>query len=127
MKERIITSTYLSHHPLHVFVFGDNKLRRGTAGAAKLRYLPNTYGFITQKYPSRDNEAHYHAREYEQIYKKEIEKLRKFIKDCPVRTFLISRVGGGLANQYRIWQKVIQPNIRKDLGDLPNVEFLWEE
>lgn len=125
MAEEIITRHYLRTHPNEVFVFGDNKLRRGHGGAAALRDEPNVYGFITQKRPSAANDAHYHPTEYREIYRKEIFKLSLVIATNPTKTYLISRVGGGLANTFRIFQKVIEPNIKKDIGGLSNVRFLW--
>jgi len=47
-----MTKEYLRAHPEVIFVFGDNLIHRGKGGAAKLRDEPNTYGFITKKYPN---------------------------------------------------------------------------
>ncbi|MFW6247319.1 MAG: hypothetical protein ACOC22_04075 [bacterium] len=62
--EEIITRKYLKENPEHIFVFGDNLLRKGYGGAAKLRDLPNTYGFITKKYPDNKDESFYTPDEY---------------------------------------------------------------
>jgi len=45
----IITAQYLKENPDHIFVFGDNTVRKGFGGAAKFRDFPNTYGFVTLK------------------------------------------------------------------------------
>ena len=125
MEEIFITRKYLSEHPEEIFVFGDNKLRRGSGGAAKLRDMPNVYGFITKKVPSHDPESYYRPREYKRIYDQEVKKLQKKLTDMPETTFLITKLGGGLANKYKIFQKIIEPRIKEDLKDYSNVKFLW--
>jgi len=114
----------LTENPSWVFVFGDNTLRRGLGGAAKLRYHPQAYGFITKKYPTYEDTAFYRPEEYQEIYKKELEKLKKEIINKSDKTFLISLLGAGRANKYKIFETVIEPSIKKDL-DFPNVKFLW--
>lgn len=125
MKERIITLRYLRENPNHVFVFGDNKLRRGKKGAAILRDEPNAYGFITKKYPSFNNDAYYKPSEYLDVYHEELKKLTWRIDEDPKRTFLISKLGAGLANKFGIWEKVIRDTIG-NLKVYDNVEFLFE-
>jgi len=127
VKEKIITKAYLKDHPMEVFVFGDNGKRTGYGGAAKLRDCRNVYGFITQKRPSKEASAHYTIAEYTPIFETELAKLKKTIEKNPSITYLISRVGGGLANKYHIWEEIIQPRIRKELKHYSNVKFLWEE
>ena len=56
----IITKEYLRNNLNNMFVFGDNLLRRGYAGAASLRDEPNAYGFITKKAPNNDDKSFYH-------------------------------------------------------------------
>ena len=120
----IVDKKYLKSNPNHVFVFGDNLVRRGTGGAAALRYEPNTYGFITKKYPNNKLESFYNTNEYIPIFEIEFKKLIKIIKDNPTKTFLISKLGSGLANRFGIFEKVIEPNIRK-LIRYPNVKLLF--
>jgi hypothetical protein len=120
----MITAKYLIDNPTHIFVFGDNSLHRGTKGAAALRYHSNSYGFITKKYPSYKDDAYYKPKEYELIFKRELDKLIDIIKHSPNNLFLISMLGAGLANKYHIFEKVIEPQI-KDKLDFQNVKFLW--
>ena len=122
---RIITKEFLRLNPLRYFVFGDNLLHQGYGGAAALRDCKNAYGFVTKKYPTRQNEAHYKPEEYKFVYEQEIIKLKSFIMTHPGCFFIVSRLGSGLANRYGIFEKVIQPNIKKDLTSFNNVEFLW--
>ena len=124
-KEKIITKEYLLSHENEIFVFGDNLKRVGLGGAAALRYFPNTYGFITKKYPSNEDESFYTIEEYRGAYEKEIVKIKKEIISKKDKTFLISKLGAGLANRYQIFEKIIEPNIKKDLSEFKNVKFLW--
>jgi hypothetical protein len=122
----IITREYLIEHPDHIFVFGDNTKRVGRRGAAILRYEPNTYGFITKRYPSNDDDAFFmNNAEYRRIFYMERCKLEEEIKAHLDKTYLISKLGAGLANKYNIWEKVIQPGL-EPLRKYPNVIFLWE-
>lgn len=125
-KDFEVTEEYLKSNPNSIFVFGDNCLRIGTGGAAKLRHLKNTYGMISKKTPSHNNSAYYKAEEYKSVYEYEINKLKGIIKQLPNKTFLITRIGGGIANKYKIWEKVILPNIVKDLEEFENVVFLFD-
>jgi hypothetical protein len=122
--EEFITEDYLRKHPNEIFVYGDNTEHYGLGGAAKLRYSVNTYGFITKKYPDNKDSSFYTLPEYQKVYDNEITKLRKIISENTEITFLISKLGAGLANRYKIFELVIEPNIRKDLN-YPNVRFLW--
>jgi len=119
-----VTEQWLKEHPDHIFVFGDNLLRIGNGGAAKLRHLPNTYGFITKKAPSYRDEDFYKPKEFEEVFLNELIKLQMLISLTPDKTYLISKIGAGLANRYTIWEEVIEPNIKKQLS-FKNAEFLW--
>lgn len=125
MSEQIITREYLQANPTHIFVFGDNLLRIGTGGAAKLRDMKNTYGFITKKAPTYKDEDYYTPEEYEIIYIAEIINLKQIMSDNSDKTFLISKVGAGIANKFQIWEKIIEPRIKNDLKNYKNVKFLW--
>ena len=120
----IITKEFLFKNPHAVFVFGDNLLRKGRGGAAVLRNY-NTHGFITKKLPSNEDEAFFSPREYSPVYETEIEKLQKVIEENPNNIFLISPVGSGLANRYKIFEEVIVPNIKYDLKRYKNILWLW--
>ena len=123
--DKIITAEYLKEHPNHIFVFGDNTLRIGKGGAAILRDIPNTYGFITKRYPNTDNKSYYTVKEYESLYRVELEFLEYEIVNNPDKVYLISKLGAGLANRYGIFEQVIEPTIKQALQEYPNVEFLW--
>lgn len=123
----IITGKYLKDNPNHIFVYGDNSIRKGNKGAASLRNFSNTYGFVTKRFPCSDSSCFYKPEEYEHIFKKEIKKLKEFISNNPDKMFLISKLGGGLANKYKIWEKIISPNIKKELEEFENIILLYEE
>lgn len=121
----MIDREYLREHPDHIFVFGDNEYRTGYGGAAKLRDFPNTYGFLTKRRPSHEHTDYYTPEEYWAIYYVEIEKLCSEIENNQDKTYLISKVGAGLANQYGIFEQIIEPNIKNNLSKYDNVRFLW--
>ena len=120
-----ITVEYLNSHPDEIFVFGDNTLRKGTAGAAALRVCPNSYGFLTKKFPNNRNDSFYKPDEYRAIYQEEISKLKRLIESSPEKKFLIAKIGGKFANRFRIFNEVIEPQIKEDLKAYNNVMFLW--
>lgn len=122
----LISEEYLIANPDKIFVFGDNTIRRGKGGAAKLRDLPNTYGFITKKYPNNKDESFFRPDEYREVFKTEMLKLIKEIRKNPDKTYLISKFGYGLANKYNIFEKVIKPG-SKILEKYYNVEFLYDK
>ena len=123
-KTQNITAEYLTKHPDHIFVFGDNILRVGYGGAAALRDFENTYGFITKKYPSHNDDAYFNQKEYADVFKTEIGNLILAIKNNPNKTYLISKLGSGLANKYMIWENIIQPGLEV-LRKYKNVIFLY--
>lgn len=120
-----ITRQYLIEHPDHIFVFGDNELRAGEGGAAALRDMPNTYGFIAKKCPCNNDNCFYMPDEYEAIYHEEVSVLALYIVTSPGKTFLISKLGAGLANRFGIFEAIIRPRIKYDLQGLGDVQFLW--
>jgi len=119
----MITRDYLRANPDHIFVFGDNLVRKRHGGAAKLRDEPNVYGFVTKRYPNMKDGSFYRPDEYRAVFKEEMVKLEAEIQSNPGKTYLISRVGAGLANRYHIWEMVILPQIHK-LEKYPNVRFV---
>ena len=121
----IITKKYLINNPKHIFVFGDNSIRRGKGGGARFRYLHNTYGFITKRFPSNRYDSFYKPNEYLPIYDREIKELIKTIKFHQDRKYLISKLGSGLANKHNIFEEIIEPRIKRDLSIYDNVEFLF--
>lgn len=121
----IITRQFLHNNPSHVFVFGDNTLRQGRGGAAALRDMPNTYGFITKIFPNNTDDAFYNITSYQDVYQQELQKLMLEIENNPDKTYLISKIGSGLANRYHIFEQIIEPNIKYALREFSNVIFLW--
>lgn len=120
-----ITRAYLEQHPAHVFVFGDNLFNYGKGGAAELRDMPNAYGFVTKYRPCNDDKCFFKPIEYRQVYQSQVIVLRRIITTCPDCTFLISKVGSGLANRFKIFETIIEPNLKYDLRKFENVRFLW--
>ena len=120
-----ITREYLEQHPDEIFVFVDNLFHYGKGGAAALRDLPNTYGFVTKYRPCNEDGCFYTTTDYRQIYNSQIILLKAAIKHNPDKVFLISKVGSGLANRYGIFECIIEPNMKYDLRGLENVRFLW--
>jgi len=121
-----ITKSYLRNNPNHIFVFGDNLKRKGYGGAATLRDEPNAYGFVTKKAPNNNDGSFYKPEEYEIKFEYELRKLIKKIERNPDKTFIISKLGGGLANKYKIFQKVIRPGLTR-LKVYDNVVLLYED
>lgn len=110
---KYVTEEFLRSNPNVTFVFGDNLIRKGKGGAAVLRDEPNTYGFITKKYPNNQDESFYRPDEYLSIFYAELLQLAKEIEKNPERTYLISKLGGGLANKYGIYEEVIRTGLKK--------------
>lgn len=119
-----ITRKYLKDHPNSIFVFGDNTVHEGFGGAAKLRNCPNTFGFITKKLPNNDTDSFYKPYEYLVVFEKELNRLIREIRNNPDKKFLISKIGSGLANKFKIWENIIEPRII-ELEYFDNVEFLF--
>lgn len=122
----LMTEDFLNKNKNAIFVFGDNILRQGYGGAALLRDNPQTYGFITKKYPDNQDNSFYRPNEYSVIFFDELVKLREHIQEHPFKTFYISQLGAGLANKYYIWENIIKQGLEKNLKDFPNVVFLWD-
>lgn len=120
---KYITSKFLRENPDIIFVFGDNLVRSGKGGAAKLRDEPNTYGFLTKKYPNNKDSSFFRPKEYKSIFYREFLFLIKEIKKNKNKIYIISKLGSGLANKYRIYEKIIEPNLKR-LKSLKNVIIL---
>ena len=123
----IITERFLNMNPNSYFVFGDNLERKGYGGAAKLRDHPHAIGFITKKFPDNRDTSFYHKEEYENVFFEELYKLKIIIEKRPDKTFYVSQLGGGLANRYKIWEVLIQPNVVGKLQKYNNVVFCWKK
>ena len=122
-----ITQEFLDNAPNAYFVFGDNLERWGHGGAAKLRDHPHAIGFITKKFPDNKDESFYKPEEYSPVFFEELEKLKRIIQKRPDKTFYVSQLGGGLANRYKIWERLIRHNLVRALSDLDNVIFCWPD
>lgn len=122
---KIITKDYLDRNPNIIFVFGDNLVRTGHGGAAILRHHPQAYGFITKKAPTYNLNDYYVPKEYLSVFHVECHKLLETAKANPNKTFLISEIGNGLANKFKIFEKVIAPMMKEKFIGVSNVVFLW--
>ena len=118
-----ITKGYLRNNLNHVFVFGDNLKRKGYGGAATLRDESNTYGFVTKKAPNNNDGSFYKPDTYRDKFVTELRNLIKEIVKNPDKTYLITELGGGLANRYKIRQKIIVPGLTV-LEKYDNVKFI---
>lgn len=122
--ERFLSAADLRARPNDIFVFGDNTLRVGKGGAAALRDEPNAYGFITKRVPTNADDSFYRCEDYQEVFEEELKKLTDQILSNPDKTFMISKLGAGLANRYQIFEGIIEPGL-KTLLQYPNVEFLF--
>jgi len=123
----IVTKEFLDKNPYAVFIFGDNLRRVGYGGAAVLRDHPQTYGFITKKSPDNMDDSFYRPDTYITDFLAYAVELQLFIEKNKDKTFYISQLGGGLANRYKIWEKVIKPGLIKYFSHYDNVVFLWDK
>jgi hypothetical protein len=126
-KDIKITQQFLDTNPNAYFIFGDNIERQGRGGAAKLRDHPHAISFITKKFPDNNDSSFYKPEEYSSVFFEELEKLKRIVEARPNKTFYISQLGGGLANKYFIWQKLIKHNLVRTLDNFKNVVFCWSE
>lgn len=120
-----IDKYYLKSNPNHIFVFGDNTLRKGLDGAALFRNEVNSYGFITKKYPNNEKESFYTVETYLSVYLSELSLLKNEMSENKNKTYLISKLGSGLANRYGIFEGIIELRIKKDLARYTNVRWLF--
>ena len=122
----MMTREYLDEHPDVVFVFGDNTIRRGTGGAAALRDHPQSYGFITKRRPNNLDSSFFTPDDYPEIFEEEMSGLIAEIESHPQKRFMISKLGGGLANRYRIHHMIIAPRLKQLAMQYSNVELMYE-
>lgn len=126
-KNILITQEFLDNNPDSYFIFGDNLIREGMGGAAALRYHSHAIGFITKKYPDNKDNSFYKPEEYSSVFFEELKKLKTIIQKKPDKKFYISQLGGGLANKFYIWQKLIKHNLVRELEKFNNVIFCWDD
>ena len=110
-RTKFISEKDLDSHPDWIFVFGDNLIRRGYGGAAKLRDHTQSYGFITKKYPDWKDTSFYTPEEYRPIFEQELAKLVKMIQDNPTKMFIVSKLGSNLANKFGIYEAIIRDRL----------------
>ncbi len=123
----LVDDSFLKHHENDViFVFGDNSCRCGHGGAAKLRDSPNAWGFITKRYPSYADTAYFNPDNYLLTFIDEQKRLVKLIEDNKEKWILISKLGGGLGNRYKIFDIMIGPWL-ETLKEYENVILLYEK
>lgn len=120
----MITKDYLANNPTHIFVFGDNLQRWGKGGAAILRDMPNTYGFVTKRAPNNKDVSFFKPTDYLPTFTQELAKLVEKIESEPEHTFLISKLGSGLANKYKIYEKIIKPELENLAEKYDNVRLV---
>lgn len=123
----IVTKEFLEQNPNSIFVFGDNTHRVGYGGAAALRDHSQTYGFITKKNPENMDESFFRPDNYRIDFRVQAIELQLVIEKNSDKIYYISQLGGGLANRYRIWEKVCKPGIEKYFSHYNNVVFLWDK
>ena len=123
----IVTKKFLDENPNAIFIFGDNLRRVGYGGAAALRDHKQTYGFITKRNPDNMDESFYRPESYNIDFLVYAIELQLFIEKNMDKTFYISQLGGGLANRYKIWEKVLKPGLEKYFSNYDNVVFLWDK
>jgi hypothetical protein len=120
----VVTRGWLAEHPKCIFIFGDNQIRKGKKGGAALRGMPNAWGFITKRYPDYKASSYYKPTDYRGLFEVQLYHLEGMIQSHPNHTFLISKLGAGLANKYNIWEEVIKPGL-EILAEYDNVIFLY--
>ena len=123
----IVTKEFLDKNPNAVFIFGDNRRRLGYGGAASLRDHPQTHGFITKKSPDNLDESFFRPESYHIDFTVQSIELQLIIEKNPDKIYYISQLGGGLANRYKIWEKVCKPRLEKYFSGYDNVIFLWDK
>lgn len=123
-----ITKEFLDANPEAIFVFGDNTLHRGKAGAAMLRDHPQARGFVTKRYPNNRDASFFKPGEYMTMYISELHRLEEAIMLYGAdKTWYVSQLGAGLANRFGIWESVIKPGLESQLDRFDNVVMLWEK
>jgi hypothetical protein len=122
-----ITKEKLDSEPYSYFLFGDSYERSGTKGASSIRSHPRTISFITRKNLNDDDSAYFKPQEYIEIFFTQLDFIEKEIKKMQNVVFYISKLGGGGANKYGIWTKLIRANLVETLEKYDNVVFCWDK
>lgn len=80
---------------------------------------------LLKKNPDNRDESFYNPDNYRMDFLAYAVELQIFIEKNIEKTFYISQLGGGLANRYKIWEKVLKPGLEKYFSCYDNVVFLW--
>ena len=127
-KNIIVTKEFLDREPNAYFVHGDDLVKSGSTGAARIKCHPHTLSFITRKYADEnDDTSFYRPEEYAPVFFEELAKLEKIVSKYPDRTFYVPRIGSGPSNKFFIWERLIQHNLIRALTKYDNVVFCWED
>lgn len=78
------------------FVFGDNAIRKGKAGQANIRDCSNSFGIVTKKLPTMDENSFITAADVNLIIES-LDDLEKKIRDGMKCVFPVDGIGTGLA------------------------------
>lgn len=92
----------LKNNPNKIFVFGDNKKRKGEKGQAIIRKERNAYGIVTKKSPSSKSSSYFRDEELEEnkiLIDEDIEKIKLDGREIVV--FPKNGIGTGLAKLKR--------------------------
>jgi len=88
-------------NPDHLFIFGDNDIKKGKKGQAIIRDEPNALGIPTKKFPSYSEKAYYSDFELEQNIKNIDKAIELIILELPKYKKLVLPTDGfgtGLAD-----------------------------
>lgn len=93
-----ITKKEIKGHPTWLYVFGDNLIKKGLGGQAKVcRGEPNTLGIPTKRYPTWEECAFFKDEDFD-IIKDIIDQiLEKIDRDKWERIIIFPRIGEGRA------------------------------
>lgn len=93
-----ITKKDIQEHPTWLYVFGDNLIKRGLGGQAKIcRGEPNTLGIPTKRYPAWEEYAFFKPEDFEEV-KEIIDQIIKGIdRDKWERIIIFPCIGEGRA------------------------------
>ena len=70
-------------------------------------------------------ESYYTPANYRVVFEREVSALIDIIKKNQDKEFLISKLGAGLANAYKIFEHIIEPDLPIKLKEFSNIKFLW--
>lgn len=106
----------------HLFVFGDNVIRKGTAGQACIRNIKNSFGIPTKRAPSNKEAAFFrdHFMDHSELHTS-LERLVMAANSYKVIVFPKAGLGTGLAQMNRT-----SPRLFKYMNNFLIQEFLLD-